>query len=99
MIRRYLCKEIDHTVLGQAVRDFRLDIDLRADGHYELRVAAPAGALTPAQEQVVAEMPSHHAVDPPERTASGLLIKGFDVECLPAMVTELTGAGLLTDFS
>lgn len=93
-IRRYLCKETGYDTLSRFLRDLGLDIDLRPSGEYTLRLSAPNGTLTPAQDQVLAEMPKVHAVDPPQRTAGAILITGFDVECLPAMMVELTEARL-----
>ncbi len=97
-IRRFLCKEItDRDLEGLLCAD-GLEITLRAGGaEYTFRVPS-ATSLTPGQAQVLAEMPKLHAVDPPQQTPDALLITGFDVECLPAMLTELTGAGWLADF-
>ncbi len=97
-IRRFLCKEITDRDLEGLLRAAGLEITLRASGA-EYTFCVPSGAaLTPVQEQVLAEMPKLHAVDPPKQTPEALLITGFDVECLPAMLTELTGAGWLADF-
>lgn len=95
-IRRYLCKEVPLERLNLLLRDLGLDITLHPGGEYAWRLPAPAGGVTPAQDQALTEMPKAHAVDPPQRLPDAILIRGFDVECLPAMILELHGAGLFT---
>lgn len=95
-IRRYLVKELAAEALNQFLRALGLDIALKAEGSYEFRVPLPQGDLTEPQRQTIEEMPKLHAVDPPETVGRLLVIKGYDVECLPAMLTELTQVRLIS---
>lgn len=95
-IRQYLCKQRTLKEISNTLQSLGLEISLAAEGVYTFRLPAPGPALTQAQQAVVEEMPSLHAVDPPACTPAGITIHGYDLECLPAMLTELTGCGLLT---
>ena len=92
-IRRYLCKEIPAAALQAVLTELGLDITLTPP-QYLFRVPCPA-TLTPAQEESCAGLPKLYAVDPPQRTPAALVITGGDVECLPGILTELAGVGLL----
>lgn len=92
-IRRYLCKEVPAQGLQAVLVEVGLDITLTPP-HYVFRVPCPA-AFTPAQEESIAGLPTLYAVDPPQRTPDTLVITGGDVECLPGILTELAGVGLV----
>lgn len=93
-IRRYLCRQAAPEALAELFRELRLAIELTPHG-YTFRVPLPPAPLTPAQEESVAGLPALYAVEPPQRTPEAIVLTGSDVECLPGILTELTGVGLL----
>lgn len=94
-IRRFLCRQIPQETLAALLRELGLPIELTPTG-YVCRVGLPPAPLTPAQEESLEGLPRLYAVEPPQRTAEAVVIMGSDVECLPGILTELTGVGLLS---
>ncbi len=97
-IRRYLRKELSVEGLAQTFRGAGLEMPLTAPGSYPFRIPYPAAVVSPPLEEAIDALPRLYAVAPAERAAEQLILRGDDVECLPGILTELTGFGLLRDF-
>ncbi len=93
-VKRYLLKEISEEAIYQTLQERGLDIHPAQEGTYVWLVNFNQ-PLSDAQKELLIEMPKHHAVDPPEVEPEQIRIHGFDLECIPALLTQLVEHELL----